>query len=188
MGNRGSYQTDNADIHRLQAATGFTVRQLEKLYSRFKYLDQSKTGNITREDFLRIHELAINPLADRIVEVFFRSHTDVSVDFRQFVMVLAKFQPYQETENRKINSREQKLRFAFKMYDRDGDGEITRSDLMVILRKMVGENVSEEQLSGIAERAILETDRDGTQSITLREFCQVLARTDVEHKMTIRFF
>ena len=35
-------------------------------------LDKQQKGYLTREDFLRIPELAINPLGDRIVHAFFR--------------------------------------------------------------------------------------------------------------------
>ena len=39
--------------------------------SRFSSLDKQEKGYLTREDFLRIPELAINPLGDRIVHSFF---------------------------------------------------------------------------------------------------------------------
>ncbi len=38
---------------------------------RFSSLDKQEKGYLTREDFLRIPELAINPLGDRIVHSFF---------------------------------------------------------------------------------------------------------------------
>jgi calcineurin B family protein 1 len=41
------------------------------LYSRFLNLDRQSRGYLDREDFLRIPELAINPLGDRIVDAFF---------------------------------------------------------------------------------------------------------------------
>lgn len=46
---------------------------------------------------------------------------------------------------------------------------------------------SEEQLSSIAERTLLEADEDGDNMINFEEFCRVLERTDVERKMSIRF-
>ena len=46
---------------------------------------------------------------------------------------------------------------------------------------------SDEQLTSIAERTILEADQDGDQMISFAEFCKALERTDVEQKMSIRF-
>ena len=46
---------------------------------------------------------------------------------------------------------------------------------------------SEEQLVSIAERTIVEADKDGDQMISFQEFCTALERTDVEQKMSIRF-
>lgn len=49
-----------------------TANQIERLWSRFTSLDKQQKGYLTREDFLRIPELAINPLGDRIVHAFFK--------------------------------------------------------------------------------------------------------------------
>ena len=46
---------------------------------------------------------------------------------------------------------------------------------------------SDEQLNSIAERTILEADRNGDRSISFAEFCGALERTDVEQKMSIKF-
>lgn len=46
---------------------------------------------------------------------------------------------------------------------------------------------SEEQLTSIAERTIMEADQNGDQMISFEEFCKALERTDVEQKMSIRF-
>lgn len=76
---------------------------------------------------------------------------------------------------------------AFKMYDLDNDELISRDELLAILHMMVGANISEEQLSSIAERTIVEADENGDGMISFEEFCKALHRTDVEQKMSIRF-
>ncbi|XP_047355993.1 calcineurin B homologous protein 1 isoform X2 [Vespa velutina] len=151
MGNKSSLLLREEEIAQIQEATGFTPNQIERLYSRFTSLDRGDCGTLSREDFLRIPELAINPLGERIVNAFF----DESV--------------------------------AFKMYDLDNDDLISKDELLAILHMMVGANISEEQLTSIAERTILEADENGDGMISLEEFCKVLERTDVEQKMSIRF-
>ena len=91
------------------------------------------------------------------------------------------------------------------MYDLDGDDKISKEELLAVLTMMVGNNISTEQLISIAERTIQEADVDKVGSLCLinkpwinpfvfqdnlisfEEFAQVLARTDVEQKMSIRF-
>nr|QBH72779.1 calcineurin b subunit [Liposcelis bostrychophila] len=187
MGNNASLLLREEEIAQIQEETGFTPKQIERLYSRFTSLDRGESGTLSREDFLRIPELAINPLGDRIVHAFFEEGCSDRVNFLQFMQVLARFRPIKKNKDNKLNSREQKLRFAFKMYDLDNDDKISRDELLAILHMMVGANISEEQLTSIAERTILEADQNNDQMISFEEFCHALERTDVEQKMSIRF-
>ncbi|XP_058802131.1 calcineurin B homologous protein 1 [Phymastichus coffea] len=187
MGNRSSLLLREEEIAQIQEATGFTPNQIERLYSRFTSLDRGDCGTLSREDFLRIPELAINPLGDRIVNAFFDESGSDRVNFLQFMQVLAHFRPIKKNAPNILNSREEKLRFAFKMYDIDNDDMISKDELLAILQMMVGANISEEQLSSIAERTLSEADEDGDNMINFEEFCKALERTDVERKMSIRF-
>jgi len=202
MGNsRSSQALQEENISQIEADTGFTGNQIERLWSRFTSLDKQDKGYLTREDFLRIPELAINPLGDRIVHAFFRDgHANSNglgeletrdrdvVNFCDFVRVLAHFRPIKKNiEKNKLNSRQEKLKFAFRMYDLDGDEKISKEELLAVLTMMVGANISEEQLMSIAERTIHEADEDKDTLISFDEFCKVLERTDVEQKMSIRF-
>ncbi|XP_011504298.1 PREDICTED: calcineurin B homologous protein 1 [Ceratosolen solmsi marchali] len=187
MGNRSSLLLREEEIAQIQESTGFTQNQIERLYSRFTSLDRGDCGTLSREDFLRIPELAINPLGDRIVNAFFEESSNDRVNFLQFMQVLAHFRPIKKNSQNILNSREEKLRFAFKMYDLDNDDLISKDELLAILHMMVGANISEEQLSSIAERTLSEADEDGDNMINFEEFCKALERTDVEQKMSIRF-
>ncbi|CAK1550438.1 unnamed protein product [Leptosia nina] len=187
MGNKSSLLLREEEIAQIQEETGFTPNQIERLYSRFTALDKNDCGTLSREDFLRIPELAINPLSERIVSAFFAESHDDRVNFLQFMRVLAHFRPIRKNRENKLNSREDKLRFAFSMYDLDNDGKISRDELLAILHMMVGVNISEEQLSSIAERTIIEADTNNDQMISFEEFAHALERTDVEQKMSIRF-
>ncbi|XP_018571254.1 calcineurin B homologous protein 1 isoform X2 [Anoplophora glabripennis] len=72
MGNRSSLLLREEEIAQIQQETGFTPSQIERLYSRFTSLDRGDCGTLSRDDFLRIPELAINPLGERIVNSFFQ--------------------------------------------------------------------------------------------------------------------
>lgn len=187
MGNSSSLLLREEEIAQIQEATGFTPEQIERLYSRFTSLDRGDCGTLSRVDFLRIPELAINPLGDRIVNAFFEESGTDRVNFLQFMKVLAHFRPIEGDSPNKLNSREEKFKFAFNMYDLDNDGLISKDELLAILHMMVGANISEEQLTSIAERTIVEADANGDGMISFEDFCKALQRTDVEQKMSIRF-
>ena len=142
---------------------------------------------MTKEDFLRIPELAINPLGERIVQSFFDESNDERINFRQFMKVLAHFRPVRKDSENRLNSKLDKLRYAFNIYDLDSDDKITKDELLSILHMMVGANISDEQLANIADRTIMEADQDEDQCISFKEFCNILECTDVENKMSIRF-
>lgn len=93
------------------------------------------------------------------------------------------------------------------MYDVDNDGLISKDELLVILHMMVGANIrytviclflffdnvililifSEEQLSIIADKTISEADVDEDGLISFEEFSKTFEKSDIEHKMSIRF-
>lgn len=90
-----------------------TPNQIERLYSRFTSLDKNDCGTLSREDFLRIPELAINPLSERIVYSFLAESHDDRVNFLQFMRVLSHFRPIRKTRENKLNSRDDKLRCKY---------------------------------------------------------------------------
>ncbi|KAF7251992.1 Calcineurin B-likeous protein 1 [Varanus komodoensis] len=208
MGSRASTLLRDEEIDEIKKETGFSHSQITRLYSRFTSLDKGENGTLrgdmvvaesrerereTREDFQRIPELAINPLGDRIINAFFPEGED-QVNFRGFMRTLAHFRPIEDNEKSKdqngpepLNSRSNKLHFAFRLYDLDKDDKISRDELLQVLRMMVGVNISDEQLGSIADRTIQEADQDGDSAISFAEFVKVLEKVDVEQKMSIRF-
>lgn len=63
------------------------------------------------------------------------------VDFREFVSGLSAFSSK--------GNKEQKLRFAFKVYDIDRDGYISNGELFIVLKMMVGSNLKDQQLQQV---------------------------------------
>lgn len=190
MGLKSSILLQDEDVAEIQKETGFSPNQISRLYSRFSCLDKSNSGTLCRDDFLRIPELAINPLGDRIVDAFFMED-DVTegeeCNFKQFMRTLARFRPVKCNTENPLNTREEKLKFAFKIYDLDKDGKISKDDLLGILRMMVGVNISDEQLGGIAQRAIDDADQDNDGMISFDELSKVMENVNLNSKMSIRF-
>ena len=71
MGNNSSLMLRDEEITDISRETSFNRNQIVRLYSRFLSLDKRGQGFLTKDDFLNVPELAINPLGERIVEAFF---------------------------------------------------------------------------------------------------------------------
>jgi calcineurin B family protein 1 len=203
MGNSSSHSLPQDQIQNIVDNTNFNSKQVVRLYERFQRLDKDETGYLTKEDFLKIPELAINPLADRIIDMFLiqpknsndqqqmtnHSTTQDRVNFFEFCSMLSNFKTKFNSGNTDAEeqSKTAKLNFLFKMYDHDNDGFIKTEELLRLLRLMVGHNISHQQLQLIAERTIAETDKDNDGGLDFTEFCEGLKSVDIDGKMTVRF-
>ncbi|KAF1753864.1 hypothetical protein GCK72_020421 [Caenorhabditis remanei] len=193
MGSNNSQNLRDEEIKELMDETEFSKQQITRLYSRFLSLDKKGQGYLSRDDFLNVPELGVNPLGDRIIDAFFTvaetngDKKDQQLNFRQFVRILAHFQPTSRVKKNSLNSRRDKLFFAFKMYDLNKNNYITREEFKVILNSMVGANITTDQLEKIADRTIEEADKDRDGKISFEEFCGAMEKTDIEEKMSIRF-
>ena len=65
------------------------------------------------------------------------------------------------------------LQVAFKVYDIDGDEYISNGELFQVLKMMVGNNLTEDQLQQIVDKTILEGDEDKDGKISYAEFKKV---------------
>jgi calcineurin B family protein 1 len=192
MGNRTSCDLPEETVHEIHEETGFSRQQINRLHGRFTSLAKTEGGLLSRDDLMAIPEIAINPLGERIVAAFFPPNTEPAegdaINFRQFIRTLACFRPVKaKTSDENLNSRVSKLKFAFKMYDVNNDGQITREELLSLLNMMVGSNISQDQLASIADRTILEADSDTDGVISFDEFTQIMEKVDIEQRMSIRF-
>jgi serine/threonine-protein phosphatase 2B regulatory subunit len=118
------------------------------------------TGQIDRDEFLSIPQIANNPLASRMIAIFDDDGSG-TVDFQEFIAGLSAFSSK--------GNKEEKLRctfhffttfcvyatavmlisVAFKVYDMDRDGFISNGELFLVLKMMVGNNLKDQQLQQV---------------------------------------
>jgi len=160
----------------MQKRSNFNAGELERLKKRFMKLDSDGSGSIDREEFLRIPQIANNPLASRMIAIFDEDGGG-TVDFQEFVGGLSAFSSR--------GGRDEKLMFAFKVYDIDRDGYISNGELFLVLKMMVGSNLKDQQLQQIVDKTIMEADKDGDGKLSFEEFANMVSNTDIVKQMTL---
>lgn len=121
----------------------------------------------------------IEPYLSRLIAIFDEDGGG-DVDFQEFVSGLSAFSSK--------GNKEQKLQFAFKVYDIDRDGYISNGELFIVLKMMVGSNLKDQQLQQIVDKTIMEADLDKDGRISFEEFTKMVENTDVSMSMTLGKF
>jgi len=110
----------------------------------------------------------------------FDENKDNEIQFSEFIKALSIFSDK--------GNKEEKLKFAFRVYDIDGDGFISNGELFQVLKMMVGSNLTDVQLQQIVDKTILEGDDDKDGKISYDEFKKMITNIDeIEEKMTVSF-
>ncbi len=129
--------------------------------------------------FTQAHMLTRSSLNRRMIAIFDEDGGG-DVDFAEFVSGLSAFSSK--------GNKEQKLQFAFKVYDIDRDGYISNGELFIVLKMMVGSNLKDQQLQQIVDKTIMEADLDKDGKISFEEFTRMVETTDVSMSMTLGKF
>lgn len=121
-------------------------------------MDKNKDGKLQYDELLGGYEEFYGDFAKEEVDRIF-AIVDVDnsgeIDFSEFVTA---------TVNRNELLQDEKLKQAFDLYDKDGSGAISTSELKDVLG--VGGQISEE----VWEKIIKEVDENGDGEVSLEEF------------------
>ena len=77
---------------------------------------------------------------------------DGNISFLEFVQGLNSLSSHAAEED--------KLRFAFKIYDINDDGYISNGELFQVLKIMIGSNLNDMQLQQLVDRTMIKADTD----------------------------
>ena len=162
----------------------FTKDELDRLRKRFQKIDTDSNGKIDKDEFMSIPGVADNPLGMRIMDVL-DSDKCGKLSFDEFTNGLSIFL----TANKGGNNihKNEKLKFAFKIFDIDNDGYISNGELFIVLKMMIGDNVFDPDLHDLVDRTIAEADVEYDEMISFEEFVNVIKTTDVEKSLTLDF-
>jgi len=169
MGGKGTKLTQD-EIRELQKATYFDKKELQKWYRDF--MKDCPSGQLHQEEFERIYQQFFpfgdpSKFAAFVFKVFDRN-ADGSISFKEFITALS------------ITSRgslDEKLEWAFSLYDLDKDGYITRDEMLHIVEsiyRMVGKMVDlpedEDTPDKRVDKIFRKMDKNNDGKLTMDEF------------------
>ena len=169
MGNQDSVNASNQQV--------FAKEDLKRLYKRFCKLDKDHSGELEPEELQDLPSLKDNPLVKRVIPIFDKNK-DGKISFVEFIAGLAQLSSATDSED--------KVKFAFKIYDFNEDGYISNGDLYKVLKLMVGNNLNDVQLQQIVDRTIIKADGDNDGKIGYEEFLAMVKDLDIASKLTLK--
>ncbi|TVU34424.1 hypothetical protein EJB05_16272 [Eragrostis curvula] len=184
--NRSQHSADAREAIALAAETSFTVSEVEALYDLFQKLSNSiiKDGLIHKEEF----HLALfrnkkqNLFVDRVFDLFDQKRNGV-IEFGEFVRSLSVFHPDAPEE--------QKIAFAFRLYDLRQTGFIERHELKEMVLALLDEsdlNITSDAVELIVDRTFDQADLKGDGRIDQEEWTEFAKNNpDVLRNMSLPY-
>jgi len=144
-----------------------SASDIKCLQEAFKLFDCDRDGEITVGELgkvMRTHgfDPTEEDLKDMIRNVDLNANG--AIDFAEFVEMMVKRSGGSSVETAEVEH-------AFKVFDRDGDGLISKDELRLTMRNL-GEPLTEKEIAGM----ISEADTDGDGQINLEEFARLMAK------------
>ena len=118
----------------------FTEKEYKRLFRVFQKLDKDKSGALDPEEFLEASSVAMHPLLKRVIDALDKDRNG-SISFLEFMQGLQTIQ-----EN---SSDEEKIKFAFELYDINHDGFISESELYQVLKMTSKDKYDENELQSM---------------------------------------
>ncbi|EDR09945.1 uncharacterized protein LACBIDRAFT_318309 [Laccaria bicolor S238N-H82] len=138
--------------------------QIDSYREAFSLFDKDGDGTITAKELgIVMRSLGQNPteaeLQDMVNEV--DKDGNGTIDFEEFLDMMSR--------NAVDENAEEEMRQAFLVFDKDGSGQISKSELKQVMRSL-GEYLTDQEV----EEMIREADGDGDGEIDFQEFQRMM--------------
>ncbi|XP_069118558.1 calmodulin-like isoform X2 [Argopecten irradians] len=149
---------------RIFKAEELTDEHIAEYREVFDVYDKNKDGVIEAKELEKVmRDLGQNPSTDEIIERISEGdiNGDGTIDFQEFLLMMAK--------RRKCPKNDDDLQRAFDVFDKDGNGYISRDELKSVMETL-GERLTEVEL----DEMLKEADKDGDGQVNYEEFVQIM--------------
>eukprot|EP01038_Epipyxis_sp_PR26KG_P011890 gene11890-15908_t len=164
-------------MEELRMRSGMKANEIHRLRHVFLKLTNGEE-QLSKDTFMNIDSISINPLNDRICVCFGYSDQIDALDFKGFLCGLALFNS--------PGMKQQKLKVAFRLQDFDDDGVLSRLDLTQYIQRISGGTLNETELKEIVTEVFREMSSDAKQeNINFSDFQQVVAPLDFQSKLLL---
>ncbi|XP_077987619.1 neo-calmodulin-like [Glandiceps talaboti] len=146
-----------------------TPEQLAEFKEAFSMFDKNGDGKITTGELGTVmRSLGLNPTDEELDDMINEIDADGNgtVEFPEFISMMVKKRSHSDPET--------DLREAFKVFDRDGNGYISASELRYVMMNL-GEKLSDDEV----DEMIREADIDGDGQVNYQEFVVIMAGESV---------
>lgn len=149
------------DLESFQRSQGLSTEVLKDIYKKFLESDKDGSGRVDVNEFVRMLRVDRTPFVERLFSMFDSDRTGL-IDVKEFIVGMS---------NVGSEARENKISFAFSIYDLDGSGYIDASEMRKIIRAT---NLStDKQVERKVEWLMRQCDTDGDGNISFEEFTQL---------------
>lgn len=169
---KASSKLSKEELRELKTNTYFEGKELQQWYKGF--LKDCPSGHLTRDSLREVYKQFFpfgdpTTFSDLVFNIYDTDNSG-TVDFKEFITALS------------ISSRgtiDEKLRWAFKLYDQNGDGKISAQEMLRIVEaiyKLIGSMMKVPEDESTPEKRVnklfsmMDVDHDG--QITFDEFCE----------------
>lgn len=142
-----------------------TADQIAEFKETFDLFDKDHSGSISASELKTVMKsLGLSPTDDEVQDLVREIDIDGNnmIEFNEFLTLMSKQITSHDTE--------QELVEAFKVFDTNGDGVISVSELKAVL-KSIGEDLSEEELNQMIQEV-----SKGTGVINIEQFAALLSK------------
>ncbi|KAH6987682.1 regulatory protein calmodulin [Ilyonectria robusta] len=145
-------------------AGALSSQQIADFKEAFAVFDKDGDGQITTKEIGEVMKsLGLEPSESELQDILNEVDVDSSgsIDFDEFLVLMAR--------KADASDPEQDLREAFKVFDRDNTGTISRDELRDVMRS-IGEDFTEAEIDDMMQLA----DKDGNNTIDYQEFVEIM--------------
>ena len=179
-------------LEEIRMTTGFDRHEIKRLNKKFYEITEDNES-MSIADFFSISCIYVSPLKHRVASIFGFSDSVSHINAKQFIVGVSRFNcPL-------IESREEKMRVAFRLQDIDGDGVINKSDIVNYLNLVTGILKIDESgvarletkldtydAEEIANKMLQESATDSLkQFITFNDFQRIISSSDFQTKLRL---